>query len=99
MPAEVYQSGTRPWKGTPEEISYPGMMTRKINASGHLKYEGEMIFVSHALNGWQIGLKARKDGTLDVYFSRLLLGHLEPQTASFVPVQRGTQDGARKPKT
>jgi len=99
MPAEVYQSGTRPWKGTPEEISYPGMMTRKINASGHLKYEGEMIFVSHALNGWQIGLKARKDGTLDVYFSRLLLGHLEPQTSSFVPVQRGTQDGAQKPKT
>jgi hypothetical protein len=57
-----------------------------------------MIFVSHALSGWQVGLKVRRDGTFDVYFSRLLLGRLEAQTASFIPVQRGTHNGAQNPK-
>lgn len=99
MPAEVYQSGTRPWNGTPAEISYPGMMRRKINGNGHLKFEGEMIFVSHALCGWQIGLKPRSDGTFEAYFARLLLGRLEPETASLIPVQRGTTQAAADAQT
>src|SRR4029453_6380455 len=38
VPAEIYESGTRPWRGTPEEISYQGMMVRKVNSAGGIKY-------------------------------------------------------------
>jgi hypothetical protein len=43
VPEDVYESGTRPWYGTPEEVYYPGKTVRKVNGNGHIKYEGEMI--------------------------------------------------------
>jgi len=45
-----------------------------------------LIFLSTALRGWDVGLKALKDGTLEVYFARLLLEHLDPETASLIPI-------------
>ena len=72
-------------EGTPEQIIYPQMSTRKVNGSGHIKHEGVAIFVSQALAGWQTGLSTRADGKIDLYFARLLLGYLEPETAAFIP--------------
>ena len=43
------------------------------------------IFITTALEGWDVGLRPRKDNTLDVYFMRLLLGRLEPEPAAFIP--------------
>jgi transposase InsO family protein len=86
VPGALYSPSARRWKGTPEQIGYPGMTVRKVNATGNIGYESEKIFVSQALAGWHLGLSPREDGRLEVYFSRLLLGRLEPQTASFVPV-------------
>ena len=51
------------------------MSTRKVHRCGWIKHEGEMIFVSQALGGWEVGLCTRADGDLEVYFARLLLGH------------------------
>jgi putative transposase len=86
VPAEVYTRCARRWSGTPEEICYPRMATRKVNKRGAIRYGPESIFISQALAGWNLGLSPRGDGHLEVYFSLLLLGRLEPQTASFVPV-------------
>jgi len=85
VPAEIYQPSTRRWKGTPEQIVYRRMSTRKVKGSGHITHEGELIFVSTALAGWDLGLSTRNDGNIDVYFARLLLGVLEPETAAFIP--------------
>ena len=85
-PAEIYVPSERRWSGTPEQISYSKMSTRKVNGNGHIKHEGSMIFVSHALAGWEVGLSPRRDGNMDVYFARLLIGCLEPETAAFIPV-------------
>jgi hypothetical protein len=49
-------------------------------------YQGERIFLTHALARWDVGLRPRSDGSLDVFFARLLLGQIEPQTAAFIPV-------------
>jgi putative transposase len=86
FPAEVYQPSSRSWKGSPEKIEYPGACSRRVNPRGVVCFEGEHIFLSTALAGWDVGLKPRNDNSLDVYFSRLLLGRLEPQTAAFIPV-------------
>lgn len=86
MPAECYQPSERKWTGTPEQIEYSGMATRRVTRSGILTYEHQRIYISQALAGWDLGLKSRADDKLEVYFSRLLLGMLEPQTAAFIPI-------------
>jgi putative transposase len=95
-PAEIYTPSTKRWKGTPEEICYPGMAKRKVNATGGIHYGPESFFISQALAGWHLGLSPRSDGHLEVYFSLLLLGRLEPQTASFVPVTAAEMTEAMK---
>lgn len=84
-PAEIYVPSLQRWNGSPEQISYVNMSTRKVNGNGHIKYEGEMIFVSNALTGWEIGLARREDEQMDVYFARLLVGCLDPEAAAFIP--------------
>lgn len=85
-PAEVYVNSAASWSGTPEQICYPQMSVRKVNRTGKIVYGKEGVFVSQALAGWEVGLSPRSDSSLDVYFSRLLLGRLEPETAAFIPV-------------
>lgn len=84
-PAELYRNSTRRWEGAVEAIVYERAQTRRVHAKGTIQYEGESIFLSSALRGWEVGLQPRPDGTLAVYFARLLLGRLEPQTAAFIP--------------
>jgi transposase InsO family protein len=84
-PAEVYTRGAR-WAGTPDQLRYSQAQTRRVLQYGHIRFEGEPIFLSQALSGWDVGLQVGQDSNLDVYFGRLLLGRLEPETAAFVPI-------------
>jgi transposase InsO family protein len=89
-PAEVYQPSPRRFQGTPQQLLYPGMLPRRIGRQGDLKWENHRIFITTALAGWDVGLKPTGEGTLEVWFGHLLLGWLDPRTASF-------QRGARPP--
>jgi transposase InsO family protein len=84
-PAEVYTPSPRRWKGTPDQLEYPGMTRRRVSSGGELRAHDQRYFLTTALVGWDVGLKLRKDRSYDVYFARLLLGKLEPSTGSFVP--------------
>ena len=81
-PAEIYRDSQRRYEGTPEELDYGGQDTRKVQRGGTIRYEGEHIMLSTTLQGWQVGLNPR-DEVLEVWFAKLLLGHLEPQRAQF----------------
>jgi transposase InsO family protein len=85
-PAEVYQNSPRRWSGTPEKLLYPGMTTRRVHCRGQIIYESQSIFLSASLGGWDVGLRSSGAKGLEVYFSQLLLGVLEPETAAFIPV-------------
>lgn len=103
VPAELYRSGSQPWHGTPEELAYQGMSTRRVTRAGTLTYQGEHIFLSTALGGWHIGLAPRSDGSLAVHFCHLALGHIEPTAAAFIPITdlcspRDTPAQSKKPK-
>ena len=83
-PAEIYVPSAQRWSGTPEQISYPKMSTRKVNTSGYIKYEGEKIFVSTSLSGWDVGTptaKGRK--TQRVISPSCCSAHMEPETRGF----------------
>jgi transposase InsO family protein len=86
VPSAVYEPSKRLWTGTPEQLSYPGMATRRVNQNGHFSHEGQRTFLSSALAGWEVGLRRREDENLEVYFSQLLLGVLDLGSAAFMPV-------------
>lgn len=88
-PAQVYTPSQRKFEGTPEDLSYPKMQTRRVHQTGHIRYGEHSVFISSALAGWSVGLEACAAEKFNVYFARLLLGQYDQSTASF---QR-TEDG------
>jgi transposase InsO family protein len=86
MPKEVYQLSKRKWEGTPDQLDYEGLITRRVQKNGEIRFENQSIFLSTAIHAWDVGLKSLKNGPLEVYFAKLLLGYLNPETASFTPI-------------
>jgi len=86
VPAELYHPSVGKWNGTPAQISYPGMATRRVKKAGAICYEDQRIFISQALAGWDLGLRYRTQEVMEVYFAQLLLGVLETPTAAFIPI-------------
>jgi hypothetical protein len=85
-PAELYQNSSRNYAGTPEDLSYPSMESRKVTSSGTISWSRrQWIFISSALAGWSVGLEpaAGKAGCWKVWFGRLLLGQIDEQTLHF----------------
>lgn len=86
-PAERYEPSKQSYEGTPDELDYGGMETRRIlSSTGCISYQSQRIRISTALGGWSVGLAAQENGVLEVWFANLLLGHLSPETLSFAPV-------------
>lgn len=84
-PAEFYRPSPRKWQGTPEELTYEGIDTRKVTTIGTIRWNGSMLRISTALAGWNVGLDPGPGGMVDVYFARLLIGRIEEATSAFMP--------------
>jgi transposase InsO family protein len=82
-PAEVYQKSSRRYAGTPEDVSYPDMDSRKVSRDGDISWEGGDYFISTSVAGWSVGLKPLGEGPWEVWFGRLLLGWIDTETNSF----------------
>lgn len=82
-PAEVYQRSSKRYEGTPEDLDYAGLASRKVTTSGTIGWAGTHLFISSSLVGWSVGLKPLADGTYETWFGRLLLGWIDPATESF----------------
>ena len=66
------------------ELSYPGMATRLVDKNRKLSWKEQRVFLTSSLAGWQVGLQGTQKDPLEVWFGRLLLGHLDPLNASFL---------------
>lgn len=87
-PAELYHPSARSYSGTPESIDYRGMDTRKVHERlGTIVVGGDQIAICSALGGWNVGLNPSCDGEMEVWFAKLLIGHIEPDKAAFRPIQ------------
>lgn len=98
-PATHYRPSAQRWSGTPEQLEYPRMETRRAHARGTIQYGGQKYFISAAVGGWDLGLARTESGHCEVYFARLLLGRIEPQTASFIPTVPTGPNPAGEPST
>jgi transposase InsO family protein len=83
-PAELYRASERKYEGTPDDLEYPQMCARRVNATGRIKLEGQVLFLSTALAGWSVGLKPLTADRLEVWFGRLLLGEIDLSTSNFI---------------
>jgi transposase InsO family protein len=82
-PSEVYQPSTRSYGGGVQQLDYPQMIARRVNQNGKINWANHQLFVSSSLAGWSVGLQPLEDHQLEVWFARLLLGWIDPQTVSF----------------
>jgi len=77
-PAELYHPSCREY---PEKISgpdYPGHFeVRSVRPRGEIRWQGQLLFLSEALCGEQVGLEETADGVWSVYFGALLLARFD----------------------
>jgi len=85
-PSEVYSASERKYQGTPKDLEYPQMCSRRVSKDGLIKLEGERLFLSTALAGWSVGLKPVRAELMEVWFGRLLLGQVDLSASSFIRV-------------
>lgn len=83
-PGEVYIASERKYEGTPEDLDYPQMCSRRVCQHGTIRLEGERLFLSTSLAGWSVGLKPIATELMEVWFGRLLLGQVDVATSSFI---------------
>ena len=83
FPGEVYQNSERKYQAV-EQLDYGQMATRRVNCNGEINWNHLRLFVSRSLAGWTVGLKSSTQEQIEVWFADLLLGWIEPQTASFL---------------
>jgi transposase InsO family protein len=83
-PGEVYQNSNRAFAGTPQKLIYPGMAARQVNKNGHMSWQNQKLFLSRSLAGWSVGLKNSPGQFIEVWFARLLLGHLDQNNLCFL---------------
>ena len=84
-PSEVYEESKRVYEGSPEDLEYELMESRKVQKTGNFRLQNQQVFLSSALSGWSVGLKAEEPGWQSVYFAKLELGRVETVTGLFVP--------------
>jgi hypothetical protein len=83
-PGEVYIASARKYQGTPEDLDYPQMCSRRVCQHGTIRLEGKRLFLSTSLAGWSVGLKPITSELLEVWFARLPLGQVDLATSNFI---------------
>jgi len=92
-PSEVYRPSARSYEGTPEALDYEGRETRRVQAQGQIRFRGHTVFIGSALVGWDVALGDQQAERIELWFTNLLLGHLNVATIGFEPIRPGGSSG------
>jgi putative transposase len=95
FPSEIYCQSKKNYEGTPDELDYEGMVTRRVNSVGTISYQGERIAISSALAGWDVGLRPTEQEGTEVWFGRLQVGEIQEETASFRAARTGRSEAEK----
>lgn len=83
-PAQLYHNSNRVYTGTPCDLSYNGMIARKVMQCGRIRIEGIPIQISSSLSGWSVGLIPSQADRYDVFFAKLRIGELDLSSQLFL---------------
>jgi transposase InsO family protein len=77
-PGSCYAPSARPYPRRLAPVEYPdGWQVRWISPGGQMRWQGQQLFVAHALVGEPVGLEPVADGYWRVWFSFYELGILD----------------------
>ena len=89
-PAEFYAPSPRSFPLGLEEIHYPDdWQTRSVRGGGQMKWGGQDVAVTHALQGERIGLEPIDDGLWRVHFAHLALGLFDERKLKVRRLKKG----------
>jgi hypothetical protein len=60
------------------------MAARQVDKNGSMSWQEQKLFLSRSLAGWTVGLKNRGGQFIEVWFARLLLGHVDQNNLRFL---------------
>lgn len=89
MPAELYTNSERTWSKDAIEVDYPrDYLTRRVSRHGTIGFEGAVILIASALEGWCVGLKPCPERTYLVWYGPLCLGTIDMRTEAFIRAEQ-----------
>jgi len=84
-PSEVFRSSPRSYPATLPEVAYPqDFVLRKVKPGGYMKWHGQIIYVTKALEGEYVGLKPLDHDRWELYFARLPLGVFDARSSKII---------------
>jgi transposase InsO family protein len=93
-PARTYRGSPRPYPARLEDPWYDAThQVRRVNANGHIKWQGDLVFVSEAVHGEVVGLAETARGDWLVRFMHVELGRIDRTTRRFTPAWHGRRLG------
>ena len=83
-PASRYHPSARYYPEMLPEVEYEDeFVVRRVRSNGEIKWQGQLLYVSEALAGEQVGLKETANGQWALYFNALHIGNLNTKTNRF----------------
>lgn len=81
-PVSCYQPSGRIYSGKPQAITYPSyFIIRRVQHSGVVYLRGHMVYITHLLKGYDIGLSEVGEGIWEAYFGPIRLGQFDEREA------------------
>jgi transposase InsO family protein len=85
-PSECYAKSEIKYPGEHVEITYPkGFKKRYVNDRGYFNWQTKRIFVGNPFNGYHVGIRELVDKPMEIWFSDLRLGTLNPDNGLIDP--------------
>jgi transposase InsO family protein len=93
-PGRVYVGSARPYPARLEDPWYDAThQVRRVNPNGQIKWQGELVFVSEAMQREVVGLVETERGDWTVRFMQVELGRIDRHTRRFTPAWHGRRLG------
>ena len=93
-PARTYRGSPRPYPARLEDPWYDATyQVRRVSPNGHIKWRGDLVFVSEAVVGELVGLAETDRGDWTVRFMHVELGRIDRQTRKFAAAWHGRRLG------
>ena len=90
VPNDVYVKSERKYPGEYIELKYgKGFITRYVNDRGYINYDNKRVFIGNPFTGYHVGLKINVDALMEVWFSNIMLGKINPDNWLIEPEFNG----------
>jgi len=88
-PAMIYTKSNRKYDGVFDWLVYPeGFLCRRVNNRGYIYFKGRRVFITNALDGYHIGLKAITKTQMEVWFESNIIGSIDLNTFLFRSIMK-----------